>query len=1258
MVTFNINLDLKQSNYSRISCKQNDDVTLQLTIFNGNVTQDLTDSTVTLNALRSNNTFVKQTSGINIKDNIITVECMRDITRVSGSVKIELVITKLNKQKTTFNIDLDVVSSVITNNAEASQNVVGIIEEVDNKISQGTEIIAEVDKNKNEAIGAVNKLKEDTIARVTELKEDTIVQLNTTKKEVEELKNTTVKESVGIKDDAINELNNIKTDSITGLTNIKQDSILELNNIKNTANEDLTKIKMDTTKEVNEAVDRAIEEVTKYNIKEINDKIDGHVDNIDLHVTNEFKEYVYRLKEELTDKLVPIKTSRTLTKLENSQNGYLFDVVVKGRTLVNLLPNTNKWSTTQRDGTTITKDNNKISWKVTKELKDHSMAYAYVPNIKTSTTYTLIADIEKNTLDKDFVLLDGYSEINIPTNHITLAKGETGRKVVTITTKSILKDPRVCSYVYKGTSTGELVISNIMLLEGDHTKNTPDYFEGIKSVGEVNYQANNYTSNNLIEKMESGSIDKNTGKYIEETEWFRSNKINIKTNTNYTITLDKDVWGYVYYYDNGSYVNYVRGEFKKSYTFRTSSSSECIIVANTNSVQLIEEIKEVDYKEGKYVGKNLFNLKDYSLSYSQNLATVSYLNNGIKVTNKSTTVNGFVSIQEIKLKPNTNYRLSVDILNKGTQKDGALGRVRIYDPQSNESIGYTQGGTLNSKIRRSAGFKSRETGVVAIGFYHSPNDTNIPAPIGELFEWTDIQIEEGIVETGYESYYEGSKIEILSTGKNLISLKELEKNNSYNANTIFFFTDDSLVVESTSELRWAQRGFKLPKLKPNTVYTIQRKYNSDMNIDAAGRIRIYKNGNVDMPVGQTSDMKPITFNSGNDNENLYILFYAKSGNEKLNKVTFYDIQLEEGTIATEYESYKENKTEILLKEPLREWDVIRKDGIVERYSRQLNLNTKDFTINWFAGNDELEVDSYAFAKGTNPLLSGLKLSSKVISTNLEFVAGNNLDVRVPRSLIGATNTDTSAIKLEKFKSWLEKNSIIVLIQTETPIIEANNRILNRWDILKEDGTIENYNEQSILDGSENWVSSKVGTNTISFQLVYPNAKASSNSTVNMLSDRFKGDTADNTYHADYECIGVSSTSTIRVRVLKSKLTTQDVAGFKIWLKSNPITITYESESLTIENVINKPLTIRICKDGYIQQDITIPATIEGKYPISLGGSIQSNINAIDKIEKELGGTWRILLNLADKELQMLAIEPLVATDDISNKVNEILNVWR
>lgn len=118
-----------------------------------------------------------------------------------------------------------------------------------------------------------------------------------------------------------------------------------------------------------------------------------------------------------------------------------------------------------------------------------------------------------------------------------------------------------------------------------------------------------------------------------------------------------------------------------------------------------------------------------------------------------------------------------------------------------------------------------------------------------------------------------------------------------------------------------------------------------------------------------------------------------------------------------------------------------------------------------------------------------------------------------------------------------------------------------------------------IGGSENWATVWTnGTNTMAFYINNWNlAKADSDSIVRVICDKFKGAARDiptNNYNSDVEQIIIGGTTTnryIAIRINKSRLATQDVAGFKNWLASNNVTVQYElATPIDVSSSIVKP----------------------------------------------------------------------------------------
>ena len=165
-----------------------------------------------------------------------------------------------------------------------------------------------------------------------------------------------------------------------------------------------------------------------------------------------------------------VTTESDFTTVTETSNGYFEDVKIEGRTLVNLC------------GDFIGKNSNAIDIKdniVTfNELRDARFIGYDISLLKPNTTYTLIMlgiDVQSRIACDLFP--DNFSELGEvrPDYPINV------RKFTTPDDISSLKHIRY--YVGNGVTAPTTLYSPI-ILEGDHTQNPPEYFEGLKSVGQ------------------------------------------------------------------------------------------------------------------------------------------------------------------------------------------------------------------------------------------------------------------------------------------------------------------------------------------------------------------------------------------------------------------------------------------------------------------------------------------------------------------------------------------------------------------------------------------------------------------------------------------------------------------------------------------------------------------------------------------------------------------------------------------------------
>ncbi len=162
-----------------------------------------------------------------------------------------------------------------------------------------------------------------------------------------------------------------------------------------------------------------------------------------------------------------------------------------------------------------------------------------------------------------------------------------------------------------------------------------------------------------------------------------------------------------------------------------------------------------------------------------------------------------------------------------------------------------------------------------------------------------LQVEEGIIATEYKPYTE-RYIEIVNSGKNLVNIKSLNSSVS----------DTNVLVNYTEPI------------------TISAKASDDLNFsNAVWRIRVqYKDGTYNWvgDKGYNAGTFPKSFNATSDNPIVKIMYRGV----RITNGEYYDIQIEKGTLATEYQKYQEP---ILTTIDLSGHDFLRKVGDVSDY---------------------------------------------------------------------------------------------------------------------------------------------------------------------------------------------------------------------------------------------------------------------------------------------------------------------------------------
>ena len=208
------------------------------------------------------------------------------------------------------------------------------------------------------------------------------------------------------------------------------------------------------------------------------------------------------------------------------------DVEIEGDTLVNKLG----WVTKKNNSSTII-DGTKKTISFNKPVTEFNYHVTFEnATVEVDKTYTLVFNILKNTLvnTSGSSSLGRFNILSYNKGNYHINAGETGLIKVTLTQPSTSTNIKPFLEIYRECE-GEFIIQEPYLLEGDWTnKELPDYFEGIKSVGEQNNGAHSIElvlENKNVLKWEENNIR-------AEVIDFINNNVSFSINNDMSITFN------------------------------------------------------------------------------------------------------------------------------------------------------------------------------------------------------------------------------------------------------------------------------------------------------------------------------------------------------------------------------------------------------------------------------------------------------------------------------------------------------------------------------------------------------------------------------------------------------------------------------------------------------------------------------------------------------------------------------------------------
>lgn len=302
-------------------------------------------------------------------------------------------------------------------------------------------------------------------------------------------------------------------------------------------------------------------------------------------------------------------------------------------------------------------------------------------------------------------------------------------------------------------------------------------------------------------------------------------------------------------------------------------------------------------------GKNLFNTKLLNkYSYVSNGITTIWENDLIKVNGKADATWANITrviTEELPIGTytfSTTNKIPLNIVLKVIYEDNTSKDHII--PQNGEKITFT-------------------TTQKAIKYYVFLSNLSTTSSVSYSFK---VQLEQDSTATEYAPY---NCIEVKSTGKNLWST-ELEQSAWSNS-----------TGSSIANLKQYCRSKDFIKVKPNSSYELSYNANN-VTIIAVNLLLYDKNKNFIKSITGSTTLTTA------DTEYMKVNIYASS---EISPTDITDIQLEQGSTATEYEPYQSSSTIVDLKgNELTKYDkLIIKDGkaTIQKKSRHLSLAIKD-----------------------------------------------------------------------------------------------------------------------------------------------------------------------------------------------------------------------------------------------------------------------------------------------------------------------------
>lgn len=185
-------IDLNNNNYIPIqSCKQNDTLSMSFEMWNNGTLADISGWSCIINASKGNNKTWQIKNAVVTSDNsTVTISFNSTLTQLAGTLLLELLFYKGNLQKTSFDIEIEVKKSIISDaNGNVPEPIITQLEDLKDNVIKANDANVRLE-NTISTGNMLNSNLNNNITTGTTLKTGLDTSITEGKEVIEDLKKT------------------------------------------------------------------------------------------------------------------------------------------------------------------------------------------------------------------------------------------------------------------------------------------------------------------------------------------------------------------------------------------------------------------------------------------------------------------------------------------------------------------------------------------------------------------------------------------------------------------------------------------------------------------------------------------------------------------------------------------------------------------------------------------------------------------------------------------------------------------------------------------------------------------------------------------------------------------------------------------------------------------------------------------------------------------------------------------------------------